>query len=372
MDVTKRPPLFSRQTLCAFTFIVCLAALMMTWVIPAGPVHGFPATVLFLTLVVVLPVGELVRQRFRVSLRTMLLVVTVAGVLIAMFGNRSNRAREQRLAVAKLKNIHSPLDADRPPRVDIQYVTSRQNSRFLVTPDGWVVPGWVASALGKDFFVRTKAVSFSFQDLTVGRPLAEIDLNHFRLLTVHHCRVDGDVIRRISHVPNLSDLELVQSGLRDSDLAHFDQMKHLRRLRLGNHNPDLTGTSGSRNQFTAEGLEKLSGLTSLMELNLSSTDITGEDLASLRGLTGLRVLELWGTRVDNDQLGFLKNFPQLEVIDVSGTFVDERSMETFRRHEGLKWVTLRTSSSEVYETLQKQAAEEALEPDQRPVFIFTR
>jgi hypothetical protein len=78
-----------------------------------------------------------------------------------------------------------------------------------------------------------------------------------------------------------------------------------------------------RTRITDDGLQHLTGLTSLQELYLENTRITDDGLKHLSDLTGLEILHLSGTHVSDDGLQHLSGLTSLRQLSLGGTHVSD-------------------------------------------------
>ena len=89
---------------------------------------------------------------------------------------------------------------------------------------------------------------------------------------------------------------------------------------------DLTST-----QITDEGLKELSGLVSLRKLNLGLTQLTDKGLKDLPSKKSLRKLYLWETAVTDKGLSALSEFEVLSFLDVRSTKVTDKGVRKFNK-----------------------------------------
>ena len=105
-ETTSRGPLFSRQALLIVAFIGCVLTLVATWLLRGRQwTATLPLPTVLLTLMVVIPLGEFIRNRFKLSLRSMLVLMTAVALLIGLFGANANQARIQRRAAVRSAKI---------------------------------------------------------------------------------------------------------------------------------------------------------------------------------------------------------------------------------------------------------------------------
>jgi hypothetical protein len=119
---SARGPLFSRATLLIAAFLMCILVLIATWLMRGRQwTPTLPLPAVLLTLMVVLPLGEFVRSRFKLSLRSMLVFIAAAAVLCGLFGKRTNEARQQRQAVRSVLALKQSSPEFPTPFSDVSY-----------------------------------------------------------------------------------------------------------------------------------------------------------------------------------------------------------------------------------------------------------
>lgn len=177
-------------------------------------------------------------------------------------------------------------------------------------------------------------------------------------------RANDEQLRKLgpslSRLPNLRILNLYQgvvtelglTGLRDAPvlgevtLQVGDDGVSSQLTRFGELRSVLFARRG---QLTDEGLEALSRLTHLEQLDLGTTEqmseaITDNGLKSLSSLSSLRVLSASGTQVTSDGIKWIGMLPRLERLDLSQTRIDDRALETLSGAKRLKWLKLRSTA----------------------------
>jgi hypothetical protein len=144
-----------------------------------------------LTLMLVLPVGEFIRHRFKLSLRSALVLMTAIAILLGFFGAQANRARNQRLAVKSVLRLRRPISGiSEPPYSDVNYGRHNDLGDDLVrTQNGWILASWMVEFLGEDFLFDVQSVSISNQDLTADDALSGVDLRPFDDISIWACLI---------------------------------------------------------------------------------------------------------------------------------------------------------------------------------------
>jgi hypothetical protein len=180
------------------------------------------------------------RRWFQISLRTLLLLVTLVSAAFGWLGFKFRQAKRQRDAVhaiQKLGGCATLTDA-------------------IGTSPG---PVWLRRWMDDDFFANTTMVLWSGPQVT------------------------DDTIIHLGTMPKLAMLELDKTRVTDAGLVHLGQLRHLVTLKL------------SRMPITDAGLVHLRQLTELQELTIDGTQISKQGCQQLK-------MRLPNTEIDSDVL----------------------------------------------------------------------
>ena len=279
-----RPPLFSRAALLVFALVTSLAMIFVTWCWRDWQwTPTLPLPAVLVTLAVVLPIGEFIRHRFKLSLRAMLILLTLLGIGLGLFGARWNKARLQRIASENVRML-----ASSGGYVDVSYDRSSDfGDDYVRTPTGWIVPMWFVNLLGEDFFFEVMDVAIQDVDLSKPAALDGVQLDSFTQIYFHGCTFGPEAIETLASYKQLSDLSLCNCGIADEDLEKIAQLPNLKRLNLFTFqryaNPNQIGLSGLRE------IAKLKTLTQIELVNLSLNGTWLEPLSTLSALEHLDV-----------------------------------------------------------------------------------
>ena len=209
--------------------------------------------------------------RFRVSLRTLFVLVLLVAVVISWYGSQTRRAMRQQEAVKRIRQMggHATFE--------YQLDSTRPN---LGPP---MPPRFLRGLTGN--VVMSDVVKVSWH-----APLAGV----------------GDT-QVLSELPRLKDLRLNMRRLTDDGIQPLEMLTQIHRLDLW------------CSQITDEALPHLAGLRQLRTLDLYSTQVTDKGLEHLYGLKNLEEVKLRGTHVTPQGAARLqKALPNCQVLGVDG------------------------------------------------------
>ena len=365
---SHRPPLFSRTALLVATLLACVFVVFLTWWMRDWQwTPTLPLPAVLVTLLLVLPTGEFIRNRFRLSLRALLILLTATAVLLGVTGSNGHRARNQRLAVESVLAYRRPHKDLMGPQAYVSYfrTESVHGNEFVTTEDGWTIPEWSVQLLGKDWFFPVTDAQFDYQDLSAPDALLGVDLSPFPSLSFHGCVMGDAAIARLVSLNRLKELRLIHCSLNDGHLAALGGMSQLTSLQLGNLNSNVWGPMPPPSEFSSAGLGKLESLQQLKWLGLSNLKIDGEGLKPILALKNLEILSLDGSALTNADIPKLADLPRLTGLELSRSQVNENALPELRKLKSLAWVHISTSSPELRDRL---AREEEL--SQSPLRVF--
>jgi hypothetical protein len=287
----------------------------------------------------------MLRHRLRIGIGGMMLAILLFGLWL---GNRVNRAREQRVAVAAIKADNGfVLYADEfkmgPVNVPVVNAILKPSWGTLIPKKGLTKPSLFRRWLGDEYVREVVHVSL-FVDIEKRRGGAPNNLliplddvlaalrSQSGIKTLH---LGGETItdRGLASVAELTDLtELViwwAIGITDAGVAHLRFLPKLRMvdINLSSLNdeavrhlselPALEDLHLQGKKFSDQSLVHLSrakGLKSLY-LRMDVSEISDEGLKHLEGLSNLRRLHLSGSKLSNEAKGrLLKAIPGLEIV----------------------------------------------------------
>lgn len=225
------------------------------------------------------------RRYLRYSLRSLLVVATVVGILL---GYKVNQVSRQRIAVRALLTERAIIIFD------------YQLDAAQASVPG---PSWWRSWLGDDFFAHVQMVSFLVPFM--GGPTSD--------------NITDELLVHLRSLPRLEVLILEDCDqITDAGLRHLTGLRQLRELRL------------SRTQITDEGLDSLSNMCHLKSLHLEEIALTDDGLAKLVHLQQLEELWLLDTEVTDAGVEHLAKLTNLRELDLTWTQVTPQGVERLR------------------------------------------
>ena len=236
------------------------------------------------------------RRWLQFSLRTFVIVIT----LFAMWlGYISFRAREQRTAVARIKELSG--------RVEYDYQSEKNPQK---SPPGWP---WLRRIVGDEYFQDVAAVHLD------GTKVSDADL---RLI----CK-----LRRTKRL-SLNRTEVSDAGL--VSIRSMSQLNHLGLMRTKVTTEGICALPQHWNSFVLEdtsvGDEALSNLSACKLLNLQGTSITSQGIKEFAESKTLSFLSITRTAVDDAAVPSLANIKTLAYIEARQTKISGEGLFTLR------------------------------------------
>lgn len=165
-------------------------------------------------------------------------------------------------------------------------------------------------------------------------------LPQLRALAIREASIKGTGLEHLSNLQYLSELDLTGNPLSDVAMEHIGRLSQLKALLLTD-----TGVSDA-------GFKHLRELRQLQVLMLNGTKVSDGALENLRELKSLRILSLARTRVTDQGLTHLKDLRALEQLDLSGTEVSDGGLKHLHELRNLR--TLRLDGTRVTQAGRNQ------------------
>jgi hypothetical protein len=246
---------------------------------------------------------------FRISIRTLLLVITVFGCGLGWVMNERAKIANA-INYFKRRNAHVVVGTSHAE--EWQQKKQRRESRSTIArllfgetwlgDIGYIGFPWDAK---KDFTDDDMAIVAAFPNL--------------QFLDLTGTKVTGRGLVHLHRLQHLKKLDLTWTKIGDEGMQHVRGLKHLRVL-------CLTGT-----QVGDDGLEHVNGLQELNTLILEGTLIADQGLSQLDDLPKLKSLNLDNTKVTDAGIEHLRRFSNLDFIALTNTRVTPKGKDSLRK-----------------------------------------
>jgi internalin A len=295
--------------------------------------------------------------RFRFSLRTLMLVITV---LCIWPGVQIYSARRQRLAVEAIRRVNGTVTYDYErvhlPGNPEDYWNYDKNAKPPV-------PEWLRNLFGDDFFCTVVEASFDKESQsTTPADLAQLaNLPNLQRIYLDSMIDHGDgkfsepvrdnELDFLQELHRLNTVVLSGADIAGSGLVHLANAKHLKNLFLDHTHitdsamesvarlTDLESLDLSDTSIGDAAMEFVGTLTNLQSLDLTRTRVTDAGLSRLRNANKLESLRLSSLKISN--AGFCNiNSNALTFLELDGTNVGDGSMERIGKMIDLTWLSL--------------------------------
>lgn len=154
---------------------------------------------------------------------------------------------------------------------------------------------------------------------------------HIVVIFVGGANVTDKDLERFTGLSGLVSLDLPRSKVTDAGVASLARMRQLQMLNL------------NETQVTDAGLVHLNGLRRLRALGLINTKITSEGLLYLRGQTGLQTLRLDNTQVTDAGLTHLKGLDHLLELTLANTQITDAGLAHLQGLTNLRGLDLKNT-----------------------------
>jgi internalin A len=316
------------------------------------------------------------RLAFRISVRTLIVLVLVVGVGLGWIGHR---ARVQRQAVAAIEKAGGAVSYDfqwyglgidpqtQPPEpwpkwlvdaVGIDYLSNVVDARFR----GSEATDELMVEVGHLDHLKSLSLSYKSGGKIIGDGLPYINvrmtdaglshlsgLGRLRQLNLSGTAIKGPGLACLEGMANLRALDLNRLPIHEAEMAHLSGLSQLEELDLNYTNTtdaglahlkllNLRSLSMSACPITTAGLDHLRGMNRLEVLWLTDTRV--DSLEPLRSLRNLTKLSLYGTPITNEGLAPVANFAKLEWLRLDHTAIGDGGLVHLRGLTGLPELSL--------------------------------
>lgn len=224
------------------------------------------------------------RRLFQFSLSTLLGLMTVAAIWL---GYVTHRAREQRAAVAKVKELGG--------RVVYDYQMANTASANP-TPPGWP---WLRRLIGDEYFQDVGRVFLDRTPVSDADLLVICKLRQMQSIWLGQSNISNAGLSSLERLAKLTTLDLRETKITSAGLARFKPPPTLSMLLL------------SDTKISGEGARALGQWSSLTFLNLDGTDANAEDIQYLSELKNLQSLAISKTKLNDSAVPSLAKLTAL-------------------------------------------------------------
>jgi hypothetical protein len=253
----------------------------------------------------------------RFSLRTLLLVVTIAAIFLSM---RVNQAEKQRNAIVSVKQLGGW----------VHYGFEFRDGTFQAGSRSWV-PRWILDRTGIDLFHNVVEVNMVYNNDGPTR----LD-NH---------TTSDQVSLHLTSFHRLKRLFLKDTQASDSLLRVVGRLKYLEEIHMWNaatvtdrgaaflgNLPKLRSIHLSHSQITDESLRVFGQMPRLEKLSLQGNQFTDAGLSYLKNLAQLRSLwvDMGVTNITDEGVEFLFNLKALEELGIQQTYVTDEKVQQLK------------------------------------------
>ncbi len=320
---------------------------------------------------------------YQFRLRSLLVFMTVAGMLSGWAGTKIRDARNQANTVAAFKASGAIV-----------------NYRYFWTDDDPPGPEWLRNVLGIDYFDAPVAAQI-YRDNDVARacPLLR-EMPELTYLDLHGSKItDQDVTVLENYLPKLERINITDTSITDEGLIGLSNKPFLKSLGLTQTKMSGAGFKYLRTSTKLEsvylgqmplsdgacqelehfnlsilhigdapmgdvgavaigkiktlkslqldktnigdvGIEHLENLTQLEFLSLRNTSVSDKSAKALARLSNLKTLDLSGTKVTDEMMAALKALPLLEELNVARTDVTDIGFAFLDEYPNIKRINV--------------------------------
>lgn len=173
-------------------------------------------------------VGEVIRSRFRITMRALLVAIFGICLFSAIWGRSIIRTTRQRVAVDRLAAIGGqPLEG------------LNQSGNWVITTGGWVLPRPVANWLGIATINRIQNAIIDGERLSA-EDIREIDPAIFVSVILRSCKFEEGAASALESLQGVLMLQIMNCTLADPELEGLSRIHTLDTLSIGGNYPDVT------------------------------------------------------------------------------------------------------------------------------------
>ncbi len=279
-------PRFSRTTLYTIALVGMIAVGLVAYFGFDVQLHnGQLAVIAFLALIPLLAIGQFIRHRQRISLRTLLIIVAVLGVGLAIIGRKVAEVRRETLAMETL--------VERGGRVTYGAAQQQADSEFFETEGGWFLPTWIKDWTGDAYFLPLRVVSLANADVEDEDLALLTDIRGAEWLRLHNPNISAEGIANMSLPTGVKRLSLNWHQLTQESAAHLASLPDLEQVSVYPHfGPALRNPTPAMPIRPPTDLRPLEHFQQVKEMRLLISSADTEGIRAVAGLPELNTLFL--------------------------------------------------------------------------------
>jgi Leucine Rich repeat len=316
------------------------------------------------------------RSRFRLSVRSLLILVLVVALGLHWV---THRARTQRDAVAAITEAGGKVGYDwEMSSTKDAYGTHLRNWSGYREPPG---PEWLVRLLGPDYLGDVKHVFLRSGTTDLVMPhVGKLDrvesldiyspsvtnagmahvrkLPRLRELSLRHCAsMTGECLVNLENLSQLRNIYIEDTPVEDRDLRNLSRLPSLECLLFSRCPIGDEGMSHLKNlvtlkylsvspssEVTSAGLANLSGMNELVYLGLYDDSSRVDDLSPLRNLTRLQELYVAHAPISDDGLAPIAALPELRHLGLSGSLITDTGLRYLSNLKSLEYLDIKDTS----------------------------
>ncbi len=281
------------------------------------------------------PLRPRARSIWSFSLRSLLILTTLAAVLSGTFGRRALYVRSQRDAANSLVEEFNAT-------IEWQYHPGLLSLMMgYEPPPNQSPPPAMSRWLGKHFFGNVVGVSLPYNRQIDDADLALVgEFKNLQHLNLNLTAITDTGLRNLSDLHQLQTLKLASTEITDEGLIHLHRMPELKVLDLGFTHcgdpalnwlaatcPGLERIDLTSTRISDDGLDRLLACKNLTYLNLTHTAVTSRGVARLSDSENLITLVLQNTAIDDEALAAVSKIPKLQQLNLRDTPITDAGLE---------------------------------------------
>ncbi len=253
--------------------------------------------------------GQFIRFRQRISLRTLLMIVTVLAIVLAFIGRNVADRRSETIAVEQLVERGAEATYGDWRKMEID--------DFFVTESGWHLPIWVRDWMGEGYFLKLRRLRLNQGDIKDQDLALLAEIKSLESLSVSNHQITATGIANIPLTPGLKSLSLSWQQVSPESVARLGEMRDLKILQVW---PGTAGAAALPAPKQQAACAAISQLQDIENLGLISSLFDSKSMAEIAKMKSLHSLNLasFGAWPVTDVSGFaeLANSPSINAMSI--------------------------------------------------------